>query len=49
MQNPLLESLEVNQIEYIEYIMNWFDETKAWIGHSKHRMFRHHSEGIFEM
>ena len=26
----------------------WFDETKAWIGHSTHRMFRHHSEGIFE-
>jgi len=29
-------------------IEEWFDETKAWIGHSKHRMFRHHSEGIFE-
>lgn len=29
-------------------IHNWFDETKGWIGHSKHRMFRHHSEGIFE-
>lgn len=29
-------------------IHNWFDETKAWIGHSKHRLFRHHSEGIFE-
>jgi hypothetical protein len=29
-------------------IHNWFDETKAWVGHSKHRMFRHHSEGIFE-
>lgn len=29
-------------------IHNWFDATKAWIGHSKHRMFRHHSEGIFE-
>ena len=29
-------------------IHEWFDETKAWIGHSKHRMFRHHSEGIFE-
>jgi len=25
------------------------DETKAWVGHSNHRMFRHHSEGIFEM
>ena len=31
-----------------EHIHTWFDETKAWIGHSKHRMFRHHSEGIFE-
>lgn len=30
-------------------IHEWFDATKAWIGHSKHRMFRHHSEGIFEM
>jgi hypothetical protein len=29
-------------------IHEWFDETKAWIGHSKHRLFRHHSEGIFE-
>ena len=33
--------------DYLE-IHEWFDETKAWIGHSKHRMFRHHSEGIFE-
>jgi len=33
--------------DYVE-IHNWFDETKKWIGHSKHRMFRHHSEGIFE-
>jgi len=29
-------------------IHEWFDETKAWYGHSKHRLFRHHSEGIFE-
>ena len=29
-------------------IEEWFDETKAWIGNSMHRMFRHHSEGIFE-
>ena len=29
-------------------IEEWFDETKAWVGHSMHRMFRHHSEGIFE-
>ena len=35
------------QADY-QAIHDWFDETKAWIGHSKHRMFRHHSEGIFE-
>lgn len=29
-------------------IHEWFDATKSWIGHSKHRLFRHHSEGIFE-
>jgi hypothetical protein len=33
--------------DYI-HIHDWFDETKAWVGHSKHRLFRHHSEGIFE-
>jgi len=33
--------------DYI-HLHEWFDETKAWLGHSKHRMFRHHSEGIFE-
>lgn len=33
--------------DYVK-IHEWFDETKAWIGHSIHRMFRHHSEGIFE-
>ena len=33
--------------DYID-IHSWFDETKAWLGHSKHRLFRHHSEGIFE-
>ena len=33
--------------DYI-HIHNWFDETKGWYGHSTHRMFRHHSEGIFE-
>ena len=33
--------------DYIK-IHEWFDETKAWIGHSNHRAFRHHSEGIFE-
>jgi len=35
------------QEDYVD-IHNWFDETKAWVGHSIHRMFRHHSEGIFE-
>ena len=25
-------------------IHEWFDETKGWIGHSDHRIFRHHSE-----
>ena len=36
--------------EWEDYIVihKWFDETKAWYGHSKHRIFRHHSEGIFE-
>jgi hypothetical protein len=33
--------------EYL-HIHNWFDETKGWYGHSMHRIFRHHSEGIFE-
>ena len=32
--------------DYI-HLHNWLDETKAWVGHSNHRMFRHHSEGIF--
>ena len=37
--------------KYEDYIHlhDWLDETKAWVGHSNHRMFRHHSEGIFEM
>ena len=34
--------------DYI-HLHNWMDETKSWVGHSHHRMFRHHSEGIFEM
>jgi hypothetical protein len=34
--------------DYI-HIHNYFDETKSWYGHSFHRMWRHHSEGIFEM
>ena len=33
--------------DYID-IHNWFDETKSWVGSSYHRIFRHHSEGIFE-
>lgn len=33
--------------DYIKY-HEWFDESKAWVAHSKHRLFRHHSEGIFE-
>lgn len=33
--------------EYI-HIHEWFDETKAWLGNSMHRLYRHHSEGIFE-
>ena len=33
--------------DYI-HIHDWFDESKAWVGHSNHRVFRHHSEGIFE-
>ena len=32
--------------DYI-HIHEWFDETKAWLGTSFHRIFRHHSEGIF--
>jgi hypothetical protein len=36
------------QISDYEAIHSWFDETKAWYGHSMHRLFRHHSEGIFE-
>jgi len=34
--------------DYI-HLHNWLDETKAWVGNQNHRMFRHHSEGIFEM
>jgi hypothetical protein len=35
--------------EYYIHLHNWMDETKGWYGHSNHRIFRHHSEGIFEM
>jgi len=34
--------------DYI-HLHEWMDETKSWYGHSIHRMFRHHSEGIFEI
>ena len=37
---------EIN--DYIK-IHDWFDATKGWVCHSKHRLFRHHSEGIFEV
>ena len=33
--------------DYID-IHNWFDATKGWVGNHLHRIFRHHSEGIFE-
>ena len=36
------------RVEDYSAIHEWFDATKAWVGHSIHRMFRHHSEGIFE-
>lgn len=34
--------------DYI-HLHEWMDETKSWFGDSLHRLFRHHSEGIFEM
>jgi hypothetical protein len=34
--------------DYLKY-HEWFDNSKAWVGHSIHRMFKHHSEGIFEL
>jgi len=36
------------KLEDYTVIHEWFDQTKSWVGHSIHRMFRHHSEGIFE-
>lgn len=36
------------QVSDYQAVHEWFDATKAWVGHSIHRMFRHHSEGIFE-
>jgi len=34
--------------EQYVHIHNWFDETKSWVPDVRHRMFRHHAEGIFE-
>lgn len=35
--------------EDYHHLHQWMDETKSWFGDSLHRIFRHHSEGIFEM
>ena len=35
--------------EDYDHLHLWMAETKSWFGDSLHRMFRHHSEGIFEM
>ena len=53
MAHPLIHSKSSvkkygGKVEDYIHIHNWFDATKAWYGHSLHRMFRHHSEGIFE-
>lgn len=33
--------------DYI-HLHEWMDQTKSWFGDSLHRLYRHHSEGIFE-
>ena len=53
MAHPLLHSKSSvrkwgGNIEDYIHIHAWFDETKAWLGNSAHRLWRHHSEGIFE-
>jgi hypothetical protein len=53
MAHPLVHSKSSvkkfgGQISDYQHIHEWFDQTKAWFGDSRHRMFRHHSEGIFE-
>ncbi len=53
MAHPLLHAKSSvkkfgGKVEDYIHLHNWMDETKAWVGHSYHRMFRHHSEGIFE-
>ena len=35
--------------EDYDHLHQWLDETKGWFGDSLHRIFRHHSEGIFEI
>jgi len=53
MAHPILHS-KSNQKKYggkweaYIHLHEWLDATKAWYGHSLHRMWRHHSEGIFE-
>ena len=53
MAHPILHS-KSNQKKYggkwedYIHLHEWMDATKAWYGHSLHRMWRHHSEGIFE-
>ena len=53
MAHPILHSKSScrkwgGKVEDYQKIHDWFDETKQWLGHSNHRAFRHHSEGIFE-
>jgi hypothetical protein len=53
MAHPLLHSKSSvrkwgGKVEDYIHIHEWFDETKAWLGNSAHRLWRHHSEGIFE-
>ena len=53
MAHPLIHSKSSvrkwgGKVEDYQHIHDWFDETKSWLGHSNHRAFRHHSEGIFE-
>ena len=52
MAHPLLHSKSSarkfgGKPEDYNHIHDWMDETKSWLGSSMHRMFRHHSEGIF--
>ncbi len=54
MAHPLQHSISSStkfggKPEDYTHLHEWLDETKAWVAHSKHRLFRHHSEGIFEL